>query len=338
MRNRFAAIFLLLILLASCAKPTQTPQPVPSTPVPTAGATATSTPGIPLVILVLPADLPKDESSQYQTAVYDLAQANGMRYQLLNTLTTSDITLAGPDLKIVVVFPPDPGLAALVAAAPSVQFLAVSIPGLAPASNLSTVGADGAPADRQAFIAGYIAAMIADDYRIGILTMNDPQGMTAEAAFANGMHFYCGLCQKAFGPWYDYPIHIEIPPDELQSRYPAYADPFINYAAPVVYVYPGVATTDLLESMAQKGLLLIGEDMPAQDLQSNWVVSLKPELIPAIQRLFPDLLAGRGGQTLPIPFILADVNPGLLSEGKQRLVQQTLDDLQAGYISTGVNP
>ena len=338
MRNRLTAIFLFFILLASCTKPDQTPQPSTDTPVPTAGATATSTPGIPLVILVLPADLPKDESSQYQTIVYELAQANGMRYQLLNTLTIADITLAGPDLKIVVVFPPDPGLAALVAAAPSVQFLAVGIPGLAPASNLSTVGADGAPADRQAFMAGYIAAMVTDDYRTGILSMNDAQGMTAEAAFANGVHFYCGLCQKAFGPWYDYPIHIEIPPDELQSRYPAYADPFINYDAPVVYVYPGIATTDLLESMAQKGLLLIGENMPAQDLQSNWIVSLKPELIPAIQRIFPELLAGRGGQTLPIPFSLADVNPGLLSEGKQRLVQQTLDDLQAGYISTGVNP
>jgi len=337
-RNRTAAIFLLFILFASCAKPSQTPQPATNTPVPTAGATATSTPGIPLVILILPADLPKDESSQYQKTVYDLAQANGMRYQVLNTLTPADIALAGPDLKIVVVFPPDPGLAALVAAAPSVQFLAVGIPGLAAAPNLSTVGADGAPADRQAFIAGYIGAMIAEDYRIGILSMNDSQGMIAEAAFANGMHFYCGLCQKAFGPWYDYPIHIEIPPDELQTRYPAYADPFINYEAPVVYVYPGVATTDLLESMAQKGLLLIGENMPAQDLQSNWVVSLKPELIPAIQRIFPDLLAGRGGGTLPIPFTLADVNPGLLSEGKQRLVQQTLDDLQAGYISTGVNP
>ena len=84
-------------------------------------------------------------SSQYQKTVYDLAQANGMRYQLLNTLTIADITLAGPDLKIVVVFPPDPGLAALVTAAPSVQFLAVGIPGLATAPNLSTVGADGAP-------------------------------------------------------------------------------------------------------------------------------------------------------------------------------------------------
>jgi hypothetical protein len=336
-RTRLAAIFLLFILLASCAKPDQTPRPVPSTPVPTAGATATSTPGIPLVILVLPADLPREESSQYQTAVYDLAQANGMRYQVRNTLTPEDVQMEGPALKVVVLLPPDPGLAALVAAAPSVQFLAVNIPGLAPASNLSTVGADGAPADRQAFLAGYIAAMIADDYRVGILSMNDSQGMTAEAAFANGMHFYCGLCQKAFWTGYDY-LHIEIPPDELQSRYPAYADPFVKYEASVVYVYPGVATIDLLESMAQKGLLLIGANMPAQDLQSNWVVSLKPELIPAIQRIFPELLAGRGGQTLPIPFTLADVNPGLLSEGKQRLVQQTLDDLQAGYISTGVNP
>jgi hypothetical protein len=345
-RNRTAVLFLFLVFastllsagLTACAQPTPTPVGPTSTPVPTAAPTATGTPGIPLVILVLPADMPKNEASQYQTAVYDLAQANAMRFQVLNTLTAADITLAGPDLRIVIVLPPDPGLATLAAEAPSVQFLAMGIPGLAPAPNISTIGAEGAPVDQQAFMAGYIAAMITEDYRIGILTLDNSKGQTATAAFTNGLHFYCGLCQKAFGPMYNYPIHQTIPSDELQTRYLPYSDTFRMYQAPTVFVPPDVATIDLLEYMAQNGLLLIGEEMPVPDLQANWVASLKPELIPAIQRIFPDLLAGRGGQTLAVPITLADVNTDLLSEGKLRLVQQTLDDLQAGYIGTGVNP
>lgn len=336
MRKRTVILFLILTLLAACARPPETPAAPTETSVPPA-PTATSTPGIPLVILVLPADMPQDESSRYQTAVYELAQANGMRYQLLNTLTETDLALAGPDLKVVIVLPPDPGLAALTAAAPNVQFLAVGVPGLTPAPNLSTVGAEGAPVDQQAFLAGYIAALTADDYRLGILTTKDSEGQAARTAFANGMRFYCGLCQKAFWTGWDY-IHIEIPTDELASRYPAYADPFRQYNVSVVFVDPDVATLDVLDTLAQRRIFLISEEMPLPDLQENWVVSIKPELLPAIQRIFPDLLAGRGGQTIPVPLMLRDINSALLSEGKLRLVEETLADLQAGYIGTGVNP
>jgi hypothetical protein len=337
LRNRIVAIFLFLVMLTACGKPTQVPE-VTSTPVPSAGPTASATPGTPLVILVLPPDIPPDEAGLYQTVVYDLAQANAMRYQVRNTLSLEDMQMEGSSLKVVIALSLDPGLDALVVAAPSVQFLAVNIPGLAAAPNLSTIGADGVPVDRQAFMAGYIAALVGDDYRIGILTMKDTEGLNAGTAFTNGMRFYCGLCQRAFWTANSYPLQIEIPPDELQSRYPGWTDPFVIYEADVVYVYPGVATDDLLDAMAQKGLLIIGEDMPMEYLGPNWVVSLKPELIPAIQRIFPDLVAGNGGQILAIPFTLADVNPDMLSEGKLQLVQQTLDDLQAGYIGTGINP
>jgi hypothetical protein len=337
-RSKLASLLLAIIFFAGCARP-GTSNPGPSTtPSPVAGPTATPTPQSPLVILVIPADMPKDESTLYQSTVYSLAQENGMRYQLLNNLTTADIQMESA-LKVVIVLPPDPGLAELIKAAPQTQFLAVNIPGLAAAANLSTIGAAGRPVDQQAFLAGYTAAMLALDYRIGIITKkDDPGGMAAEAAFINGMQFYCGLCQKATGPWYDYPVHIEIPTDVPEGQYLPYADPLRNYQVEVAYVYPDIATTDLLEYMTQLKLNLIGESMPMKDLQPFWIVSIQPKLIPAIQRIFPDLIAGKGGQTLSIPLALADINPDLLSEGKQRLVQKLLDDLQAGYVSTGVTP
>jgi hypothetical protein len=67
-------------------------------------------------------------------------------------------------------------------------------------------------------------------------------------------------------------------------------------------------------------------------------MAIRPDEILAIRKAWPDLLAGRGGQSVPSPLGLGDVDPVFLSPGKERLVQRVLDDLQAGRILTGVNP
>ncbi|HEX7621053.1 MAG TPA: hypothetical protein VF359_07645, partial [Anaerolineales bacterium] len=90
--------------------------------------------------------------------------------------------------------------------------------------------------------------------------------------------------------------------------------------------------------MAQNGMLLISETLPSEDIRSNWIASIQPDLTSALQRIFPDLVAGKGGQVAPTPLFLADVNPDLLSDAKLRLAQDVLNGLQNGTIGTGVNP
>ena len=47
--------------------------------------------------------------------------------------------------------------------------------------------------DVAAFLAGYTAAMITDDYRIGMLMPKDnADALTALNSYATGMSFYCG--------------------------------------------------------------------------------------------------------------------------------------------------
>ncbi|MDP3186323.1 MAG: hypothetical protein Q8M58_13735 [Anaerolineales bacterium] len=353
MRIRFASILLpaprtawgrlalvqVLILLAACAMPGQ-PAPTPAeptapppTPSPTSEATAVS----PLAILVIPADMPQDQSNLYQSIVYDLAQQAGMRFQVRNALTVSDVSTE-PGLKVVIALPPDSGLAGLAAAAPQVQFLGVGIPGLTSAANLSLIGASGKPVAEQAFLAGYIAAMLSPDYRVGIITQDSPEGLLAEKAFTNGFHFFCGLCQQAFPPIYNYPVHLEIKTDVPEGQYQAYADVLVRYQVEVAFVYPEIATPDLLDYLSQKNIKIISESLPFEDLFPAWIVGIQPKGIPAIQKIFPDLVAGKGGQNISIPLFLTDINPDLLSEGKQRLVEEILRDLQAGYIDPGVKP
>ena len=83
--------------------------------------------------------------------MYDLTQTSGMRFQVRNTLSTAE--LAEPGLQVVVALPPDPGIAALAAAAPQVQFLAINIPEVAAGGNISVLGGN-AQTDVAAFLAG----------------------------------------------------------------------------------------------------------------------------------------------------------------------------------------
>ncbi len=339
MRRRLVLFIFSLILVTSCA---QRGTAVSPTVVPTLVSTVSITPASsPLTILVLPADMPQKESNQYQTLVYDLANTNGMRFQVRNSITPADLALEGSSLKVVIALPPDPGLAALTSAAPGVQFLAVGISNLAPVSNLSSIGATGVPVDQQAFLAGYIAGMVAPEWKVGVLYQKDtPGGDAAKDAFTNGFYFYCGSCRNPLFPQPSgiYPVAVGIPTDAPLSAYNGHADILYQNIVKVAYIYPEIATPDLLFYMAQEDMLLISQALPSQDIRSSWIASIQPDLTSALKSIFPDLVAGKGGQVAPTPLFLTDVNPDLLSEAKLRLAQDILIGLQNGTIGTGVTP
>jgi hypothetical protein len=67
-------------------------------------------------------------------------------------------------------------------------------------------------------------------------------------------------------------------------------------------------------------------------------MTIQPDIIKAIQNAWPGLVSGQGGVTVQSPLGLSDIDSDILTPGKQRLVEQTLNDLQAGLISTGVTP
>jgi hypothetical protein len=298
----------------------------------------TATPTTPLAILLIPSNLEPETSDLYQKTIYDLAQASGFRFQVRNTMTPADIE---PGLKVVIAFPPDPGIAILAPAAPQVQFLAINIPGVTANGNVSVLG-DNSQVEIPAFLAGYTAALITDDYRIGMIIPKDnPDALRAVAAFQNGMTFYCGLCKPVFFPPFClaenlqrcYPQYVEIPPDEDESRYGPYADYLIiQRKVQTIYVHSEVASPDLTTYIGTTGVSMIGTTSPGQH-PAGWVMTIQPDVIKAIQDAWPRLINGEGGNTLQSPLGLGDIDPNILSPGKQRLVEQTLRDLQTGFIS-----
>jgi hypothetical protein len=238
----------------------------------------------------------------------------------------------------VIAFPPDPGIAALAAAAPQIQFLAINIPEVTAGGNISVLG-NNSQVDVAAFLAGYTAAMITDDHRIGMLMPKDnADAQRALNAYANGMAFYCGTCRPLYLYNWTYPQYVEIGADEDKANYHAYADILmLQYKVQTIYLYPDIATPELEEYIGSTGTAMIGTVSPEQS-PAGWVMTIQPDIIKAIQNAWPDLTAGKGGVTVQSPLGLGNIDPTLLSPGKQRDVERTLNDLQAGRISTGANP
>lgn len=336
--KQFLFAILLLAILNACGGNTPTEIPAPTvvpTHTPLPPATMIPTPSTPLAILVLPEDLDKDSFDLYQKTVYDLAQQAGFRFQVRNLLTPED--LADPTLKVVIALPPDSGIASYVSAAPGVQFLAVNIPNLTAGGNLSVLAPD-TQADLPAFLAGYTAAMLIEEYQIGMLyPQGDGDAQRAAAAFNNGMKYYCGLCLGIYIDNISYPTFLDIPQNEDPAKYGGYANLLINDRdVDALYIYPSLASNELLSYIGTQGVLLFGTSMP-EPRPGGWVMTIRPDTVKAIQTAWPSLIAGQGGINVQSPLGIADVDPSLLPAGKLRLVQETLDGLLAGRILTS-NP
>jgi basic membrane lipoprotein Med (substrate-binding protein (PBP1-ABC) superfamily) len=252
-----------------------------------------------------------------------------------NTLTPADLE---PGLQVVIALPPDPGIAALAAAAPQVQFLAINIPEVAAGGNISVLG-NNVQTDVAGFLAGYTAAMITDDYRLGMLMPKDnPDALRALNAYASGMKYYCGTCRPVLFYSWAYPQYMEIPAEEDKTHYNAFADILIlQYKVGTIYLHSDVATTDVQNYIGTTGVYMIGTKTPEQ-IPAGWVMTIQPDVIKAIENAWPGLLSGQGGIVVQSPLGLSDIDSSILTEGKLRLVEQTLNDLQAGLISTGANP
>jgi hypothetical protein len=333
-RTKFVFFCLILaLILSACGatnQPAATSAPLPTETLAPLPPEQTATPVVPLAILIIPATLDQESYNLYQKTVYDLAQTSGMRFQVLNSLTPADLE---PGLQIVIALAPDPGIAALAAAAPNVQFLAINIPEVIPGGNISVLGGN-VQSDIAAFLAGYTAALITDDYRIGMMMPRDnADAIRAFNAYVHGMAFHCGTCRPIYFYSWSYPQYVDIPADEDVNNYHAYADILIlQHKVRTIYLYPDIVTEDLMNYIGSTGTLMIGTKTPEQP-PGGWVMTIQPDVVKAIQNAWPQLISGQGGVTVQSPLGLSDIDPSLLSPGKLRDVEQKLQELQAGLIA-----
>ena len=316
---------------------TETAVSLTSQVIPTATRTApTPTPAPQTAILVAPSGSDQVLVERLKTIMEQQASASGLALQVKDRLVTGDLQ---PGVRLVVGVPPDPGLASLAAGAPSTQFVAVEIDGLKPSANLSLIGGQGNPVSDEAFLAGYLAAIITPDWRVGVINPADPTtGTGIGDAFKNGARYFCGLCRPAYPPFVIYPQSSSLSNPSDQASWQAAADALLRNGVQAVYVPPEVSTPGLLDYLDKAKVEIISGQFPSGQSYGHWLASVYHDPGAGLLQLWPDLLAGKGGATLPLPLVVDHVDSNLLSAGKMRLVQQAINELAQGSITPDTVP
>jgi hypothetical protein len=265
-----------------------------------------------------------------------LSSMDGLSFEVRSSMPPEEVD---ESMRLVVVIPPDPGLTSLVNAAPDVHFLAIAIPGLQPASNLSLIPALEESVDQVAFLAGYMAAVVTPDWRVGVISGGETTSeIVARSSFQNGAIFFCGLCQLSHPPYHPYPLYATVDSGSGEAAWRPAADDLISRAVRTVYVTPGVEDETLLSYLADVGIRLIGSGPPPDAIRDHWIASVRVDYQQALLESWSRILSADSGLRVPLSILIEDVNQELFTPGRQLLVETLLPDLEGGFIDTGANP
>lgn len=324
------------LLLSGCsnvvnpvAGPTAPALPTETTPTITPAPSPTPLPA--KVLLAAPGGV---DAQPAQALLTELIGSSGLILETRQDLQPADLT---PEVKVVVMLAAPGNLVDLLLAAPKTQFAVISAVDQPSAGNLTVIRVR---AENQAFVSGFITALLSQDYRAaGLLPSDGPLGGSLQEAFTNGARYYCGVCAPGWPLGLYYPVVAALPAATDGAAWQtAAADLFDAKKADVFFLSPEAATHQELAAYLQDkvqidhSVLLVGEANPPDALKPQWAATVAFDELVTLRQLWPDLSAGKSGGVVDVPLQLKDVNPALLGEGKQRLVNELLDELKAGRV------
>ena len=250
-----------------------------------------------------------------------------MPLEMRATAATSELA---PDWKIVLFTAPPADLDQWLAAAPQTQFVVITPDERVGAANLTVIRTR---LDQLAFSAGYLATMLAYDFRAAALVpSDDPIGPIWVDAFTNGGRYWCGLCNPFYAPLVRFPLVSYQPRGSSLDAWLAAVDQLSLNFVYVLYVAPEISTPDLLFALASRGFILIGSVPPQDEIRTRWAATLRNDPAAALESLWSSVISGAGGQVVDAPLALEDVNSQYLSQGRLDQFNRALQEIQSGMI------
>ena len=325
------------MLLAGCGPQPGSAQPeaTPSAPVvaavsasPTAQPSPTSLPG--KALLYAPAGI---NPQPVQDVLAGLSGSSGLVLENRAELRREDLT---PEIRVVVLLAVPGNLEELLAAAPQTQFVAVASSDLPSVANLTVLRQR---SEYQAFLGGFIAVLVSPEYRAaGLFPSDGPLGTTLADAFVNGGKYYCGVCASGWPYNAYYPQTATLPSASDGAAWQSTLAPLFDaQMADVLYLAPEAVRPEVIaylqgKTQFERTVMLIGEQVPAEELRPQWAASVGFDVQAALQDVWPDVAVGKGRGVVELPLAVTDVNENVLGPGRMRLVDEVLVELKAGMI------
>ena len=324
-----------LVLTACNPRAISTPQPTPM-PEETSPTQAESSQET-----LLPSPLPKteylyligaqgtDASTTEQIEQYLKQRAASAGFEFVSS---DDFPQGEVDgiLRIAVILNADENIRELAAANRQTQFVVFSGMDIQPAENLNVIRQS---AGVQAFLAGFIAVLVASDYRAGALLADDTFALDRiQDAYANGARYLCGRCTPVYGPIVAFPQMAVIPASSPSDAWQAAFDQLHQNRIQSLLLSPQGAQAQFLTYLAGLNVSVLGFQPPPEGFSSNWITTIQFDAVAALDQLWPELTSGAGGRAFSAPIRLNDINENLLTPGKLIMVEQVMNDLQEGWI------
>jgi hypothetical protein len=329
-------VLLPALVLAACSSATQSPDPVTGTPSIAAQATATET----------QAPLPSPTSPPGKVLLVSTLPGQGLEAALADLIATGDLVLEtrpalqpaelDEGVRVVVFAAPPPDLAEMLAAAPGVQFVVVSAVDATPTGNLSVIRVR---SEHQAFLAGFISAVFAADWRAGgLLPADGPLGAGLQDAFVNGGRYYCGVCAPGWPLGLYYPQVGALPAaSDGPTWQAAAAEMFDNGKVNLFFVSAEAAQPEAYSYLQGKvqfdtPVWLVGTQSPPEELRDQWLATVRLDATAALREIWPAVSSGQGGQEVDAALVIEDVAEDYQDEGRMRLAEELLAEIEAGRI------
>lgn len=318
------ALFIFALVLAACSQSSNSTEPTDlPTEIPQATQPPTPLPGT--ALFYVSPDSDPQLAAEARQIFQNYASEQQLNFEEAASLSVENMT---PQTELLLLIGPYQGLAELAAAAPQARIIAIGSGQQVEASNLQSLTLSTLADEQTAFIAGYIAALSTEDWRIGLIYT--PEDILLAEAFIAGMKFFCGSCKPVAPPYTDYPQIEQI--TDAQNWQPA-ADMLFSQFAKTVYLTPQLESPAIQEYFFNRDILLVGSRLSDPRFGEGWLASVSADSLSTLRQQLPLALAGLPLETEASPLTLSEINPSYLSEARLRDVQQVIDDLLVGFIA-----
>jgi hypothetical protein len=307
---------LLAVTLTACgsaATPTVTPHIVPT-------SAPTVTTAVPTLLLVVPPDADPALAAVAGEVAAAYAAERGLVFEQSSALDAAAI----PSNVTKVAYFPNASFDPALVSSP-ISLVAIGQCESA-ATNVIALCLTGNASEQAAFVAGYVAALTADDWRVGMLY--SPASASTADDFQAGAEYYCGSCIPLSPPPGEFPLASQAAdPTNWQSA----ADELLLNFTRVVYLTPEMATSGAATYLANYSVLFIGTGTPPDALVGSWIASISADPADALRQ---QLLAALDGQ-IPAAsgsLALTNMNSAYISEARLANIQTVIADLLSGFI------